>query len=241
MAWTLPEDAVLGIYGERPDVDRAGSPLAGEWGPDRAAEIREAMLFDALDLWDSPEILSPGGRRVLVYGPSDAGPWFDERVPASFAMQPQTDGDRGRRIDDFLIGELEEAGRVVAIIADAPTLDPAIVMSAFLCLEGRDIVLGPATDGGCYLVGARGEVPPLFQGVDSGRPDVLSRVMDRLADTGQSVAVLPPWYVVENPDQLRMLAGHLRALRRAGFDPRVPRLERLLQGMRSDDALSSGG
>jgi glycosyltransferase A (GT-A) superfamily protein (DUF2064 family) len=234
MAWTLPEDGVLGIFGERPDVAGAGSRLAGEWGPGRAAEVHEAMLFDALDFWDSPEVLGPGGRRVLVYGPSDAGPWFDERVPASFALQPRTEGDRGQRIRDFLTGELEEAGRVVAIIAGAPTLDPAIVMSAFLCLEGRDLVLGPSTDGGCYLVGARGEVPALFEGVDWGRPDVLSQVMDRLADTGQSVAVLPPWYVVEAPDQLRMLAGHLRALRRAGFDPRVPRLERFCQGLRCD-------
>src|SRR5262249_46927285 len=134
MAWTLPEDGVLGIFGERPDIAQAGSRLVGVWGPDRAAEVHESMLFDALDFWDSPEILSPGGRRVLVSGPSDAGPWFDERVPASFALQPQTDGDRGRRIGDFLAGELEEAGRVVAIIANAPTLDPAIVMSAFLCL-----------------------------------------------------------------------------------------------------------
>jgi hypothetical protein len=55
--------------------------------------------------------------------------------------------------------------------------------------------------------------------------------MDRLADTGQSLAVLAPWYVVETPDQLRLLAGHLRALRRAGFDPRVPRLERLVRSL----------
>src|SRR5579883_2808364 len=130
MAWTLPEDAVLGIFGERPDLAGAGSRLSPEWGPDRASAIREVILFDVLDLWASPEILSPGGRRVLVYGPPDAGPWFDERVPASFALQPQTEGDRGARILNFLAGELEEAGRVVAIIADAPTLDPAIVMSA---------------------------------------------------------------------------------------------------------------
>src|SRR5262249_2103454 len=119
------------------------------------------------------------------------------------------------------------------IIANTPTLDPAIVMSAFLCLEGRDLVLGPATDGGCYLVGARGEVPSLFEGGDWRRPDVLSQVMDRLPDTAHSVAGLPPWDVVESPDQVRMLAGHLRALRRAGFDPRVPRLERLCQNIRS--------
>jgi uncharacterized protein len=231
MAWTLPEDGVLGIFGERSGFAAVGSRLAEEWGPDRAEEIHEAMILDAIDLWNSPEVLTRVGRRVIVYGPSDAGPWFDYMIPESFALQPQADGDRGRRIHDFLKGELEEAGRVVAIGVNAPTLDPNIVVSAFLCLEGRDVVLGPSTDGGLYLVGARGDLPPLFEGVEWARPDVLSQVLDRLADTGLSLAVLPPWYVVETPDQFRMLAGHLRALRRAGFDPRVPRLERLIQTM----------
>ncbi len=228
MAWTLPEDGVLGLFGERPELAAAGSPLAREWGTDRAEETHEAMLLDAIDFWNSPEVLGPGGRRVLVYGPSDAGPWFDFMVPDSFALQPQTDGGRGGRIQDFLNGELEDAGRVVAIGVNAPTLDPTIVVSAFLCLEGRDVVIGPATDGRLYLVGARVELPPVFEGVDWDRPDVLAQVLDRLADTGLSLSVLPPWYVVETPDHVKMLAGHLRALRRAGFDPRVPRLERLL-------------
>jgi glycosyltransferase A (GT-A) superfamily protein (DUF2064 family) len=240
MAWTLPEDGVLGIFGEMPLPGFVRPELAERWGPGRAAEIHEAMLFDMLDVWDSPEILAPGGRRVLVYGPSDAGPWFDERVPASFALQPQADGDRGQRIRDFLNGELEEARRVVAIGANVPTLDPNIVVSAFLCLEGRDFVLGPATDGGLYLVGARGDVPPMSDGVDWSRPDVLSQIIDRLADTGLSLAVLPPWYVVEQPDEVRTLAGHLRALRRAGFDPRVPRLERLIRSLPLDSDRSSG-
>ena len=90
------------------------------------------------------------------------------------------------------------------------------------------MVIGPATDGGFYLLGARREIPPVFEGVEFGRPDVLAQVLVRLTHTDLSLSVLPPWYVVETSDHLRMLAGHLRALRRAGFDPRLPRLERLI-------------
>jgi uncharacterized protein len=228
MAWTLPEDCVLGIFGEKYEPGRVASRLAEEWGPDIAAEIHEAMLFDTLDAWDSTEILSPGGRRVLVYAPDDAGPWFDERVPASFAMQPRVDGDLGQGIQAFLAGELEDgADRVLVIGSDSPSLDPTIVVSAFLCLEGRDVVLGPATNGGCYLIGARRAAPPIFEGVDWSSPIVLSPLIDRLAETGLSLSTLPPWYQIKQPDDMRMLAGHLRALRRSGFDPGLPRLERL--------------
>jgi hypothetical protein len=51
-------------------------------------------------------------------------------------------------------------------------------------------------------------------------------VIDRLAETERSLALLPPWYTVDRPDDLRMLAGHLRAMRRAGFYHGLPRLER---------------
>ena len=232
MAWTLPDDCVLGIFGEKPEPGRVKSRLAAEWGPDLAAEVSDAMLFDTLDAWDSPENLSPGGRRVLVYAPDDAGPWFDDRIPGSFAMQPQVDGDRGQRMQAFLAGELDDgADRVVVLIgSDAPTLDPTIVVSAFLCLEGRDLVLGPATGGGFYLIGARRSAPSILEGIDWDSPYVLSQAIDRLADTDRSLALLPPWYTLDRPDDLRMLAGHLRAMRRAGFDPGLPRLERLSRG-----------
>lgn len=231
MAWSLPEDGVLGLFVDQPDPENAASPLAAEWGLARGAEIGEAVLLDTMDLWNDPSTLEPGGRRVLVFAPSEAGPWFDERAPESFALQPRAEGGRGRQIQEFLAGELEEARRVVAIVGPAPILDPAVVVGAFVCLESKDLVIGPSTDGCLYLIGARGELPPVLDGLDWDRPDALMRLMDRLAETGLSLAVLPPWYLVETPDALRMLAGHLRALRRSGFDPRLPRLERLCRAL----------
>jgi uncharacterized protein len=264
VAWSLPNDCVLGIMGDKPEPGilpqfREGEPrfesylgratiearthrsaeghghhlkngLVAEWGVEAAAVLQQAMLFDTLDIWDSDSVLAPGGRRVLVYAPSDAGPWFDALLPASFALQPQVGGDPGQCLHAFMRHELEEgASRVVVIGSDSPTIDPTIVVSAFLCLEGRDLVLGPATDGGIYLVGARGSVPPIFAGIDWNRPNVLSQAVDRLKDTGLSLSLLPPWYRINQPNDVRMLAGHTRALRRAGLDPGIPRVERLIE------------
>lgn len=226
MAWTLPEGAVLGVFGRRPEPGKVKSRLAAGFGPEAAAELYGAMLFDVLDTWDSPRVLAPGGRRVLVYSPEDAGPWFDARVPDSFALQPQADGDLGRRMHAFFAGEFEDgAARVVLIGSDSPTLDPSVVISAFLCLESRDVVLGPAADGGYYLIGCRRAAPPVFDGVDWGTPRVLSQTVDRLRDTGLSLAVLPPWYDVDTPDDWQTLAGHVRAMRAAGTEVSLPRLE----------------
>ena len=226
MAWALPERAVLGIFAIRPGPEPGGATLARDFGPERSAAIREAMLLDVLDTWSSESVLSPGGRRVLVYAPSEAGSWFDARVPAAFALRPQ-DGDNLRdRTVEFFGGEFADgASKVVLIGSDAPTLDPSIVVSAFLCLEGRDVVLGPSDDGGVYLVGCRGEAPPIFDGIDRDAPIVLAEAVDRLNSTGLTLAVLPPWYVVNRPEAWRTLSGHLRALRRAGVNPGLPRVE----------------
>ena len=229
MAWSLPERAVLGIFAKKPEPGRVKTRLAVDLGDDLAARIHEAMLLDWLDLWTSDRFLAPGGRRVVVFDPPDAGPWFDARVPASFALQAQAPGDLGTRMKAFFEGEFEDgAERVVLVGSDSPSLDPSIVISAFLCLEGRDLVLGPATDGGYYLVGCRAAVPPIFEGIDWSTPEVLSRTIDALRDTGLSLAILPPWYDVDDLDDWRTLAGHLRALRRAGIEPGLPRVERML-------------
>jgi uncharacterized protein len=229
VAWALPAGAVLGIFGKRPEPGRVKTRLAAALGPQFAAEAHEAMLFDLLDLWGSDRLLAPGGRRVLVFAPDDSGPWFDARVPAAFALQPQATGDLGRRMHDFFAGEFEDgASRVVLIGSDSPTLDPSNVIGAFLCLEGRDVVLGPSADGGYYLVGCRPPVPPIFERVDWSTPDVLGQTIDRLRGTGLSLAVLPPSYDVDTPEDWRVLAGHVRALRRAGMDPQLPRVEALI-------------
>ena len=211
-------------------TDHLKKGLVAEWGDEAAAVLQQAMLFDTLDIWDSELVLAPGGRRVLLFAPSDAGPWFDALLPASFALQPQVGGDRGQCLQAFFSGELEEgASRIVVIGSDSPTVDPTIVVSAFLCLESRDLVIGPATDGGIYLVGAHGLVPPFFDGIDWNRPNVLSQSVDRLKDTGLSLSLLPPWYRINQSNDVRMLAGHIHAMRCAGLDPGIPRVERLIE------------
>lgn len=229
MAWALPDDATLGIFAKRPDPGRVKTRLAREYDDAFAARVAEAMLLDTIDLWGSSAFLAPGGRRVVVFDPPDSGDWFDARVPASFALQPQAEGDLGERMRSFFEGEFAEgAKRVVLIGADSPTLDPSFVISAFLCLENQDIVIGPAVDGGYYLIGCRGKTPPIFGGIDWSSSRVLGQTIDRLYGVDASLSALPPWYDVDSADDWDTLVGHVRAMKRSGMDPRLPRIEALI-------------
>jgi glycosyltransferase A (GT-A) superfamily protein (DUF2064 family) len=117
--------------------------------------------------------------------------------------------------------------RIVIVGTDSPTLAPELVSDALRMLRDADMVIGPATDGGYYLIGCRRRIPPVFDEIEWGTPTVLRDTFRRI-DGLWRIAILPPWYDVDTLDDWQFLQGHVAALRRAGIDPRCPRTERLL-------------
>jgi rSAM/selenodomain-associated transferase 1 len=216
---------VLGVFAKWPRPGLVKTRLAAVLGPDRAAQIADAFLRDTLDRLAA---VVPATRRVIAFAPDDAKAHFADLVGGRFALRPQGDGDLGARIKPFLSAELAVGADTVVIVGtDSPTLPVSLVEAAFCELERADIVLGPATDGGYYLLGCARRVPPVFDGVSWGTSYVLAETLARLPADFR-VGVLPPWYDVDTPDDLKLLRGHATALRRAGIDPGIPRTEALL-------------
>jgi hypothetical protein len=216
-------DRVLGLFAKWPQPGRVKTRIAAATSEVWAAGVALAFLRDLTE-----RLSAVPARRVLAFAPPDAGPLFAEVVRDRFALAPQADGDLGRRLSTFLGEQFAAgAGPVVVLGSDSPTVPLAYVEQAFAELECADVVLGPATDGGYYLVGCARRVPPMFDGITWGGPTVLAEAVARLADPSWRLALLPPWYDVDSLDDWRMLCGHLAALRRAGIDPGVPHTERL--------------
>ena len=94
---------------------------------------------------------------------------------AGLPRLPQSGGDLGERLSGTFL-RLTALGyrRAVVIGSDSPTLPVAILRAAFGTLRlDADVVLGPAEDGGYYLVGASRPVAELFRGIPWGTPGVL--------------------------------------------------------------------
>ncbi len=142
---------------------------------------------------------------------------------------PQADGDLGRRLRAFFANQFAAGARaVVAVGTDSPTLPLEYIDRAFAELRNADVVLGPATDGGYYLVGCGPDHPPLFDNIAWSSGHVLADTVAALSDPRCRLALLPPWYDVDTPDDWEMLCGHIAALSRADIDPTVPHTEVLL-------------
>ncbi len=211
---------VLALFAKWP-CDGAAKTRLGE----RGAEVARAFLLDSVERFSCID-----ARRILAFTPDDTEKDFADLVQDRFDLVPQGSGDLGRRLSFFWEARLREgAAAVVFLGADSPTLPVEYVVEAFTRLETADVVLGPATDGGYYLLGCAREVPPIFDGIAWGTSRVLHETIQRLSDPRWRVSLLPPWYDVDTPNDWEMLCGHVAALRRAGVDPQLPHTEALME------------
>jgi rSAM/selenodomain-associated transferase 1 len=157
-------------------VDLHGNDLEGDRSPAPSVEIRFA-----------------GGDRTLMQD------WLGSR----WLYQPQATGDLGVRMRQALQFAFEQGSkRAVTIGIDCPQLDSATLAQAFQALQNHDLVLGPATDGGYYLIGLRSLVPELFRGIDWGTDQVFQQTVAVAEAKGLAIATLTPLTDVDRPEDL---------------------------------------
>ncbi len=147
-----------------------------------------------------------------IYTPEGTEAAFDGLLPASFRMLAQRGADLGERLlhatEDLLAAGY---GGVCLLNADSPTLPTDVLRRAEVALReaGDRLVLGPAIDGGYYLIGLKRPHGKLFAGVSWSSNQVLSQTLARAADLALPLTLLPLWYDVDDLGSLRLLLHEL--------------------------------
>lgn len=141
------------------------------------------------------------------------------------AISAQANGDLGARLGAAFAGlRAEGASKILAIGSDSPTLNPTWITDAVLALDHTDVVIGPAEDGGYYLVGVRGDVDEIFAGIPWSTGKVAEVTVERARALGLSVHMLPAWYDVDDAASLQRAYGDSRS--------RIPALEEFIDSVR---------
>lgn len=201
----------IGIICKAPEPGRAKTRLAASIGAQAAAELSACFLGDlAATIESVPNALESRG--IAVYAPAGGEALLRSLLPPSFSFLLQT----GRDLGEVLLGAtraLLESGYqgVLLVNGDSPTLPSRLLVQAIEGLQRDDdrIVLGPASDGGYYLIGLKRPHARVFAEVRWGTPSVFEETCTRAHEIGLPVVVLPEWYDVDDEETLRALQREL--------------------------------
>jgi rSAM/selenodomain-associated transferase 1 len=198
--------ATIVIFARAPVAGQVKTRLAKAIGEDKALALYEAFLDDVCQL-----TAGLGARRVLaVAGDIDHPSLVHLGKSQRLELVPQGEGDLGARLERAVTRELGR-GPVVIIGSDAPTLPRAELHRALGALVDHDFVVGPARDGGYWLIGARVTPPAdLFSDIAWSTPEVLPRTLERLGD--RSYVLLAEHDDVDTGEDLARLQAELAQL-----------------------------
>ena len=160
---------------------------------------------------------------VLINLPFDKLIYYSEFIPldiedkeiettAKTLVLVQHGNDLGARMlnsfsDQFKMGY----SRLIIIGTDCPDLNSELLLNAFNALESHDIVIGPAADGGYYLLGMSKLYPELFEGVEWSTSEVYGQTLYIISKLGLSFSLMPVLRDLDNEDDLKYF-NHLKLL-----------------------------
>jgi len=173
----------------------------------------EASLLSGCFLRDTAgNIDSLEADGVVVYTPAEEGDAFAGLVPNSFQFLAQRGGSLGDRLLNATSDLLAVGYDFVCLInSDSPTLPLSILVSAIEALEpdGDRLVLGPAEDGGYYLIGLKSPHQILFDRIAWSTSEVLAHTIERARQISLPIVKLPKWYDVDDAATLERLCREL--------------------------------
>ncbi|MCS7036601.1 MAG: TIGR04282 family arsenosugar biosynthesis glycosyltransferase [Saprospiraceae bacterium] len=178
---------ILLIFAKNPVPGQVKTRLARTVGDEKAVEIYRFLLQKTRQV----ALETPMDRRWLFY--ASGIPEEDDIWPSSaFEKFAQCPGDLGERMADAFERAFAAGGKHVIIIgSDCPELTVEILGEAFAALDICDTIIGPARDGGYYMLGMRRFIPELFQGIAWSTPTVLEQTFAVFEQLRLNYSVFP--------------------------------------------------
>ena len=206
----------VAIFAKTPTAGEVKTRLTPVLRAGEAAELAEAMLLDTVEI-----VERAGLDAVLAFTPATGRRALERLLGPRRRLVPQGGGDLGARLERVMRRLAEKSrGPVIAIGTDCPAIDGDRLVSAARALGRSDVVLGPALDGGFYLLGLRRLRPELFHDVPWSSDATLTTVAERARSAGLVLTRLAPARDLDTPDDLYAWFADARE---AGLSETYPR------------------
>ncbi len=199
----------LAIMTKAPRAGQVKTRLTPPLTPEEAAGLNRCFLQD---LAASITAAGGSGQGIGCYTPVGAEEAYGDLFPPGFQLIPQRNGDFGSRLAGAVKDLLSVGFASVCLInSDSPTTPAAAFAEAVEVLARPEdlVVLGPSDDGGYYLIGLKQVHRRLFEGIDWSTERVMSQTLERAAELGLGVHLLPACYDVDDRVTLGRLCQDL--------------------------------
>ena len=197
-------DALV-VFARAPRLGQVKTRLAAKLGDDAALDIYRSLGRRVAETCGDGSLVSL--HRVLAFTPADAGEEMEGWLGGGWDLQAQAEGDLGRRmLTAFEESAARGARATVVIGTDCVAFGPGHIEAALAAARKVDVVLGPARDGGYWLIAMAHPAPEVFRDVPWGGDQVLTVTLDRAREAGLSVKLLETLPDVDRPEDLA-LAG----------------------------------
>lgn len=207
----------LVIFAKAPRAGQVKTRLIGALTAEQVAELYICFLRDTFAGMEAVQEERENLSLVLCYTPAEELEAFEAAEIEGCLLLPQRGDDLGERLSNCF-ADLGELGftSIVILGADSPTLPDEIVQEAFERLrEPTPAVIGPATDGGCYLIGMQQPSPllaqQLFAHIEWSSAQVMSQLQARAQQIGIRLYLCPEWYDIDTPEELTKLKQQIAA------------------------------
>ncbi len=199
----MPENQLILLFVKAPIRGQVKSRLAAVLGQDAALELYRNFVLDILS-----SIETSGIPFRICYHPLDSGETVRNWLGGHLQYMLQEGDNIGEKMERaFRRAFSEGATRAVLIGSDIPDLPPALLLNAVGRLDQAGAVIGPARDGGYYLIGFRNDafVPGIFHGPKWSTNTVFSKTLQIFGQEQREVSVLPSWQDVDTIEDLKDL------------------------------------
>ena len=200
--------SALVIFAKAPIPGQVKTRLCPPLTPDEAATLHGSFVLDTLERTKTAVMkLKLPIDRYLACAPSSTHVFFkimEERQ--SVKVIDQVGDDLGARMSQTFTTLFAKGYRQIVLMGtDVPTLPLDHVKQALTALEHHDLVLGPASDGGYYLIGLKRMVPELFTDIPWSTDQVLRCTQEKATTIGLRSTTIEQWRDVDTIADLHAL------------------------------------
>jgi hypothetical protein len=189
------------IFAKEPKKGKVKTRLSSYLSQEGSLMLYKELLKNTVELARKVNC----SKKIIAYESNGKDPSFLKKIAPDFEFHKQKGKDIGARMFNAFKAIFTSNTKAVIIGSDSPNLPKSYINKAFNQLSKHDLVLGPAFDGGYYLIGLKRPCQELFVDIEWSSSSVFKKTFKKAKKLNKKLAIINFWYDIDRPEDLKYL------------------------------------